>query len=200
MAEEGIREPQLSGEFEAWRAAGQVRFTLSKIDRWRRMATAIARIANPAIALSHYWAVEKRFAPLERDVVEVVWRYDDEINMRIHDRHWPGGAALPVPNASRVRWCIPVTHRVGATTMYRSMTRASATPRCPAAGSSRHQRRTATRCRLTSSCAGLGFMAAMSHPPQWVEPPHHFRIREEMGIPFHRAPSAVRLYVPAILC
>ncbi len=84
MLKAGIYEPQLGEEFEAWQRAGRARFTLSKIERWRRMAISIARSTNPASALDHYWAIEKRFAPLEHEVAEAVWRYDDDVNMQIH--------------------------------------------------------------------------------------------------------------------
>src|SRR2546422_7599684 len=76
----GIYEPQLGEEFKARQAAGGAKFTLSKIERWRRVALAIARISSPASALDHYWAIDKRFIPLEQDVAEAVCRYDDEIN------------------------------------------------------------------------------------------------------------------------
>jgi len=86
LLKNGIYEPQLGEEFKAWQAAGGAKFTLSKIERWRRVALAIARISSPASALDHYWAIDKRFIPLEQDVAEAVCRYDDEINMRVHDR------------------------------------------------------------------------------------------------------------------
>jgi hypothetical protein len=82
----GVWEPQLGEEFKAWRAAGRARFTLTKIRRWQRMATAIRCYANPASALDHYWAIDKRFSPLERDVAEAVYQYDEDVNMEAHAR------------------------------------------------------------------------------------------------------------------
>jgi hypothetical protein len=86
LMEAGVREPQLGEEFKAWRAAGRARFTLTKIRRWRRMATAIRSYANPASALDHYWAIDKRFSTLERDVAEAVYKYDEDVNMEVHAR------------------------------------------------------------------------------------------------------------------
>jgi hypothetical protein len=86
LAEAGVREPQLGEEFKAWRAAGRARFTLAKIERWHRMASAIRHYANPARALDHYWAIDKGFSPLEQDVAEAVYRYDEDINTEIHAR------------------------------------------------------------------------------------------------------------------
>jgi hypothetical protein len=50
------------------------------------MATAIRSYANPASALDHYWAIDKRFSPLERDVAEAVYQYDEDVNMEVHAR------------------------------------------------------------------------------------------------------------------
>ena len=86
MLKNGIYEPQLREEFKARQLAGRAKFTLSKIERWRRMAHAIAHYVNPAVALDHYWAIDKRFAPLEQDVAQTVSRYDDDVNMQIHHR------------------------------------------------------------------------------------------------------------------
>jgi hypothetical protein len=41
LAGAGVREPGLGEEFKRWRAAGRAQFTLAKIERWRRMASAI---------------------------------------------------------------------------------------------------------------------------------------------------------------
>lgn len=80
-----MREPAIGNAFKAWQASGRARFTLAKIDRWRRAALAIARYTNPASVLAHYWGVDKRFTPLEDDVSEAVFQYDEDINMRVHD-------------------------------------------------------------------------------------------------------------------
>jgi hypothetical protein len=89
MLKSGVYEPRLGEEFKAWQATGRAKFTLSKLDRWRRVALAIGRSTNPASALDHYWAIDKRFSPLEQDVAEAVWRYDDDINTRIHNGRYP---------------------------------------------------------------------------------------------------------------
>jgi len=86
LMEEGTLEPELGEQFKAWQSAGRARFTLAKVTRWRRTAVAIARCTNPANALDHYWAIDKRFARLEQGVGKSVAEYDEWINMEIHHR------------------------------------------------------------------------------------------------------------------
>lgn len=80
----GIREPALENAFISWQAEGRALYTLRKIERWRQQAEAIAHCGSPAIALDHYWAIEKRLRPLEEEVSKAVWRYDEEIDAQIH--------------------------------------------------------------------------------------------------------------------
>ena len=65
-------------------AQGSAVYTLTKIQRWKRQAEALSKCSSPAIALDHYWAVDKRLRPLEEEVSEAVWRYDEEIDAQIH--------------------------------------------------------------------------------------------------------------------
>jgi len=80
----GVREPALENAFRSWQAQGRATFTVRKIERWRQQAEAISRYRSSAIALGHYWAVDKRLRPLEEEVSEAVWRYDEEIDAQIH--------------------------------------------------------------------------------------------------------------------
>ena len=83
---EGVYEPHLEAAYQKWQAEGRARYTLSIINRWRRQAEAIPRLASAGQALSCYWAVEKRFAPFEADLIEAVFRYEDEIDAEIKRR------------------------------------------------------------------------------------------------------------------
>jgi hypothetical protein len=78
LAKAGTREPDLTARFHAWQAAGHARFTVAKIRRWQRVAKAIARQNGAASALEHWWAISRRFAPLEDDVSEAVAKFDME--------------------------------------------------------------------------------------------------------------------------
>ena len=82
LMKNGVREPALENAFRSWQ--GRATFTVRKIERWRQQAEAISRYPSSAIALGHYWAVDKRLRPLEEEVSEAVWRYDEEINAQIH--------------------------------------------------------------------------------------------------------------------
>jgi hypothetical protein len=62
---------------------------LSKIRYWQQRAGRIARYKNPAKALVDYWALEKRFAPLEEHVTLAVIKYEDEIDAQIHSINGP---------------------------------------------------------------------------------------------------------------
>lgn len=86
LLKQGIREADLENAYRRWQSEGRARYTLHKIGRWRRQAEAIARCDTPAKALDHYWAIDKRLRPLEDDVFKAVFRYDEEIDMRIHER------------------------------------------------------------------------------------------------------------------
>jgi len=84
LAESGVREPDLESAYRRWQEEGCAIYTLHKIDRWRRQAEAIRRCKTPARALGHYWGVDRRLRPLEDDVAEAVFQYDERINSLIH--------------------------------------------------------------------------------------------------------------------
>jgi hypothetical protein len=88
LANRGVREPELTTAFCQWQSEGRTTYTLEKIARWRQQAEAIRRCKTPGSALDLYGATDKRLRPLEDDVMEAVFRYDEEIDMRIKDRHW----------------------------------------------------------------------------------------------------------------
>jgi hypothetical protein len=54
------------------------------ITAWQRRAGRIVRCKNPAKALVEYWALEKRFRPLEEDVTLAVIKFENEIDAQIH--------------------------------------------------------------------------------------------------------------------
>jgi hypothetical protein len=56
---------------------------MDKIEHWRRQASAIAKAKNPADALARYLGIERSFAPLEEDVGEAVFDFDEHINMLV---------------------------------------------------------------------------------------------------------------------
>ena len=80
----GVRGPAMENAFRSWQAQGSAVYTLTKIQRWKQQAEALSKCSSPAIALDHYWAVDKRLRPLEEEVSEAVWRYDEEIDAQIH--------------------------------------------------------------------------------------------------------------------
>jgi hypothetical protein len=82
----GMRGEDLDRAFREWQAQGRAKLTLSKIKRWKKRASDIGGYKNPAWALVHFWAIDKRFAPLENDVSRAVVEYDDRINAEIHSR------------------------------------------------------------------------------------------------------------------
>ena len=84
LLKNGIHEPALEHAFVTWQSQGRAVYTLRKIERWRHEAEAISLSASTATALGHYWAVDKRLRPLEEEVSEAVWRYDEEIDAQIH--------------------------------------------------------------------------------------------------------------------
>ena len=80
-----MREAQLTLEFHAWLAAASPKYTIAKIRRWQSAASAIARQKNPARALDHWWSFSKKLTPLEDEVSEAVFEYDEWINMQVKD-------------------------------------------------------------------------------------------------------------------
>ena len=85
LAEQGIREPQLTAEFEQWDKQGNATFTLYKVKRWRQTAEAIGRQHNVADALRHYCAIDKRFVPFEEHVIQAIIEYEQMIDMKIEE-------------------------------------------------------------------------------------------------------------------
>jgi len=86
LMKDGMRRADLDRAYHEWQAQGRAKFTLYKIKRWKKRAFGIASYENPARALVQYWAVDKRFAPLEIDVARAVVEFDDQINAEIHSR------------------------------------------------------------------------------------------------------------------
>jgi hypothetical protein len=83
LAEGDAGEPDLEAAYLRWQGEGSATYTLHKIDRWRRQAEAIRRARTPAAALEGYWAVDKRLRPLEEDIFEAVFQYEEEMDVRI---------------------------------------------------------------------------------------------------------------------
>jgi hypothetical protein len=85
--EEG-RAPKddLDKAYAEWSENSAPRFTMDKLERWRRHAAGIAKAKHPADAVARYRAIEQLFAPLEEDVGQAVAQYDEHINMLVHDR------------------------------------------------------------------------------------------------------------------
>jgi hypothetical protein len=83
LAESGVREPALTEAFAKWEAEGNAEYTIKKLKKWQKIAGNIRKLTNPARALQIYWSIESRFSALERDVDEAVFRFDEDINMRI---------------------------------------------------------------------------------------------------------------------
>ena len=86
LAKDGTREPQLTEEYGKWKAAGGAKFTFAKLNLWRRRGENIRNLGNPARALELYWALDRRFVPLEEYATEALWRYEEEIDRQVRDR------------------------------------------------------------------------------------------------------------------
>lgn len=84
LMSEGVREPALENAFLKWQEQGGAVYTLAKIQRWKRQAETLAKCNSPAVALGHFWGVDKRLRPLEEEVSQAVWRYEEEIDAQIH--------------------------------------------------------------------------------------------------------------------
>jgi hypothetical protein len=76
----------LDEPFEEWRAQGLAKYTVAKINHWRRQAELIARREQPSAALEQWWAIDEEMQPLETGIGKAVAEYDDRINAEIHDR------------------------------------------------------------------------------------------------------------------
>jgi hypothetical protein len=84
LAQAGVRQPHLDEAFDKWRAEGQAKFTIHKIERWRRHAELIARRERPSDAIEQWWAIHSKIQPLESGIGKAVSDYDDYINNQIH--------------------------------------------------------------------------------------------------------------------
>jgi hypothetical protein len=84
LAKQGVREPDLTKAFEAWKSAGHARYTMAQIRVWLRHAEHLSRQENPARALVGYWAIDKRFGPFEEEIVKAVLDYEDRVDAEIH--------------------------------------------------------------------------------------------------------------------
>lgn len=83
LAQNGVREPALTEAFVKWEAEGNAEYTIKKLRKWQKIAGNIKKQTNPARALEIYWFIDSRFSALERNVDEAVFRYDEDINVRI---------------------------------------------------------------------------------------------------------------------
>ncbi len=86
LAEAGVFQPELDEAFKEWQAEGRARYTMSKIERWRRQAELVARCHRPSTALELWWAIDEAVRPLEVGIGKAVAEYDDWINSQIHLR------------------------------------------------------------------------------------------------------------------
>jgi hypothetical protein len=82
--EEG-RAPKddLDVAYREWSENPGARYTMDKIERWGRQASAIARAKHLADALAKYIGIERLIAPLEEDVDDAVFDFDEHINMLV---------------------------------------------------------------------------------------------------------------------
>jgi len=76
----------LEKAYGEWSENPGPRFTMDKVERWRRQASAIAKANHSADALARYWGIERLFAPLEEDISKAVADFDDHINMLAKER------------------------------------------------------------------------------------------------------------------
>jgi hypothetical protein len=63
LVERGTREPELEAAYQRWQADSHARYTLRKMDLWRRQADAIRRAHTPALALDSYWGDRQEAPP-----------------------------------------------------------------------------------------------------------------------------------------
>jgi hypothetical protein len=87
-AHEASRAPRddLDRAYEEWLKVPGPRFTMDKVERWRRQATSIATAKHPADALARYVGIQRAISPLEEDVREAVAELDEHINMLVKER------------------------------------------------------------------------------------------------------------------
>jgi hypothetical protein len=84
--EERASKDDLDTAYQEWSENPGPRFTMDKVERWRRQASAIAKAKHHAEALAKYWGIERRFAPLEEDISRAVADFDEHINTLVKDR------------------------------------------------------------------------------------------------------------------
>jgi hypothetical protein len=84
-AEGRVPKDDLDTAYAEWSVSPGPRFTMDKIERWRRKASAIASAKHPADALAQYVGIERAISPLEDDVHRAVADFDDHINTLIKD-------------------------------------------------------------------------------------------------------------------
>lgn len=83
---EGVVEPDLEKAFQQWVGEGHAKYTLHKIDRWRRQAASINSCPKSAHALARYSGIDRILRPLEKDVAEAAFKYDQQIDAEIEHR------------------------------------------------------------------------------------------------------------------
>jgi hypothetical protein len=86
LAKAGVRLPELDHAFERWQAAGNAKYTLHKIEKWRQHTQLISRRDKPSKALEEWYALDQKIQPLEEGIGKAVVEYEDRINAEIHDR------------------------------------------------------------------------------------------------------------------
>lgn len=84
--EDRVSQDDLDKAYREWSESPGPRFTLNKVERWRRQASAITKAKHSAHALARYWGIERLFAPLEEDISKSVADFDDHINMLAKER------------------------------------------------------------------------------------------------------------------
>jgi hypothetical protein len=77
---------ELDAAFQRWLENPGPKFTFRKLRVWRHHASAIRSIRSPSDMLARYWAIHRRIADLEEEVLRGVAEYDDYIDMLVHDR------------------------------------------------------------------------------------------------------------------
>jgi hypothetical protein len=84
-AHEQGRAPKddLDVAYREWSENPGAHYTMAKIERWERQASAVGHAKHPADALAKYIGIERLIAPLEEDVSEAVFEFDEHINMLV---------------------------------------------------------------------------------------------------------------------
>jgi len=82
-AEGRAPKDDLDVAYREWLERPGPRYTMDKIEQWQRRASAISGVKHPADALATYIGIERLFAPLEEDVNDAVFEFDEHINMLV---------------------------------------------------------------------------------------------------------------------